>query len=72
MSAELKQLRLECLKLAHTHGITPNEVLGKAEMYVKFVLAPSEVVEKAAQNLVPSKDQKSFKGRNSGNADILS
>lgn len=72
MSTELQQLRLECLRLAHTHGITPTEVLGKAEMYVKFILAPSEVTEKPVQSLSPSKDTRPAKGRNSGNADILS
>lgn len=32
-----EQLRLECLKLAHTHGLPVVEVLSKAKEYEAFV-----------------------------------
>lgn len=74
-STDLTQLRLECLRLAHTHGLTINEVLGKAETYVKFVTAPVEVAKPVPASVPVEKSQKDFKSTNrkhGGNADILS
>lgn len=35
------ELRLECLKLAHTHGRDPDQVIDRAEKYEAFVAGPS-------------------------------
>lgn len=71
---DLVKLRLEILKLTHTHAVKVEEVLGKAAAYEKWVLAPGEVSEKP-QVTAPAqqvKDQASGRGKKSGNFDILS
>lgn len=73
-STDLTQLRLECLRLAHTHGLTLNEVIGKADTYFKFVTAPVEDVKTVPASVPVEKLQKDFKTnrKHGGNADILS
>ena len=66
------EIRLECLKLAHTHGREIAEVVGRASEYEKFVLGEetaSEVTEtpEPLQKQGPGRPRKKI-----GNPDILS
>lgn len=73
-STDLTQLKLECLRLAHTHGLSINEVIGKAETYFKFVTAPVEDVKSVQVSSPVERSQKDLKTnrKHGGNADILS
>tara|TARA_R110002012_G_scaffold266801_1_gene450422 strand:+ start:3822 stop:3995 length:174 start_codon:yes stop_codon:yes gene_type:complete len=41
----MKQARLEALKLAATHGVSPKETLETAEMYFQYIEEGAKIIE---------------------------
>lgn len=53
-----EQLRLECLKLAHSHGLPVTEVLAKAKSYEEFVAGKPAAKQDSPEKVQGPKKQK--------------
>lgn len=60
---ERTEIRLECLKLAHSLGRDPAEAIGRAKIYEEYIVGQKDEAEKKAP-------QKPFQ-KKSGNSSIL-
>lgn len=72
------EIRLECLKLAHTHGRNSEEAIGRAKEYEKYVTQDEPKTESEPSTKVepdkgqPNKGSKRSQKRNAGKPDIFS
>lgn len=67
---ERESVRLECLKLACTHHVRTDEVVGKAREFENYVLGDTQAAAKSVDESKAKKPMTRIKV--SDNADILS